>query len=159
MGPAVAGFVDAVHTRPYNRAPFGAGTPCEVVTRQSDSDSDIRPIAVRILAWQAGIGVVIAAVCLALWGRHAGVSALAGAAIGIVANLYMTLKALRPKRSARAALGALYMGQLVKVALTVALFVTAARLPGLVWPALLVAYIATLVVFWWVPFRMAPRPA
>jgi ATP synthase protein I len=129
-----------------------------VVTRQSDSDSDIRPIAVRILAWQAGVGVLIAAGCLALWGRQAAVSALAGAAIGVIANLYMTLKALRPKRSARAALGALYTGQLVKVALTVALFVAAARLPGLVWPALLIAYIATLAVFWWVPFRAAPRP-
>jgi ATP synthase protein I len=113
----------------------------------------MRPVAARILAWQAGVGVVIAAACLALWGRQAGVSALAGAAIGIIANLYMTLKALRPRQSARAALGALYMGQLVKVALTVAMFVTAARLPDLVWPALLVAYIATLVVFWWVPFR------
>jgi ATP synthase protein I len=129
-----------------------------VVTRQSDSDSDIRPIAVRILAWQAGVGVLIAAACLALWGRQAAVSALAGAAIGVIANLYMTLKALRPKRSARAALGALYTGQLVKVALTVALFVIAARLPWLVWPALLIAYIATLAVFWWVPFRAAPRP-
>jgi ATP synthase protein I len=129
-----------------------------VVTRQSDSDFDIRPIAVRILAWQAGVGVLIAAACLALWGRQAAVSALAGAAIGVIANLYMTLKALRPKRSARAALGALYTGQLVKVALTVALFVAAARLPGLVWPALLIAYIATLAVFWWVPFQAAPRP-
>jgi F0F1-type ATP synthase assembly protein I len=115
-------------------------------------------LAVRILAWQAGIGVLIAAVCLALWGTPAGVSALAGAAIGTIANLYMTLKALRPARTPGAALGALYMGQLVKVALTVGMFVAVARLPWLVWPALLVAYIATLVVFWWVPFRMAPRP-
>jgi ATP synthase protein I len=118
----------------------------------------MRPTAVRILVWQAGVGVLIAAASSALGGRLAGVSALAGAAIGIVANLYMTLKALRPARTPGAALGALYMGQLVKVALTVGMFVAVARLPGLVWPALLVAYIATLVVFWWVPFRMAPRP-
>jgi hypothetical protein len=25
------------------------------------------------------------------------------------------------------------------------------------WPALLMAYLATLVVFWWVPFAAAPR--
>lgn len=129
-----------------------------MATRQSDRDPDIRLIALRILAWQAGVGVAIAAVCLALWGRPAGVSALAGAAIGIIANLYMTLKALQPRRSARAALGALYLGQLVKVALTVVMFVAAAQVPGLAWPALLVAYVATLVVFWWVPFRAAPRP-
>jgi ATP synthase protein I len=118
----------------------------------------MRQTAVRILAWQAGVGVLIAAVCLVLWGVPAGVSALAGAAIGTIANLYMTFKALRPARTPGAALGALYMGQLVKVALTVGLFVAVARLPGLVWTALLVAYIAMLVVFWWVPFRMAPRP-
>ncbi|MFO1410320.1 MAG: ATP synthase subunit I [Steroidobacteraceae bacterium] len=112
----------------------------------------------RILAWQAGIGVLIAAVCLVLWGGPAGASALAGAAIGTIANLYMTLKALRPARTPGAALGALYLGQLVKVALTVGLFVAVARLPWLAWPALLVAYVATLVVFWWVPFRMAAQP-
>ena len=65
----------------------------------------------------------------------------------------MTLRrCARGSRHARA-LGALYMGQLVKVALTVALFVAARAAAGSVWPALLVAYIATLVVFWWVPFR------
>ena len=45
------------------------------------------------------------------------------------------------------------MGQLVKVGITVGLFVAASRVPGLSWPALLIAYLATLVVFWWVPFR------
>jgi len=110
-------------------------------------------MAVRILTWQIGAGVVIAAVCLALGGTRAGFSALAGAAIGIIANLYMMLKALRPRRSARAALGALYIGQLVKVVVTIAMFLAIARLPGLVWPATLVAYIATLVMFWWAPFR------
>jgi len=129
-----------------------------VVTRQPESDPDTRQTAGRILTWQAGIGVLIAAACLAIWGRAAGVSALAGAAIGVIANLYMTLKALRPARSARAALGALYMGQLVKVGLTVAMLVAIARWPRLVWPALLAAYVATLAVFWWVPFRAAPRP-
>ena len=35
------------------------------------------------------------------------------------------------------------------------LFVLAARMPHLSWPALLLAYAATLVVFWWVPFAWA----
>jgi hypothetical protein len=33
----------------------------------------------------------------------------------------------------------------------------AARLPHLSWPALLIAYAATLVVFWWVPMSGASR--
>lgn len=108
----------------------------------------------RILAWQAGAAFVIAAVSWALGGQRAGFSALAGAVIGIIANLYMLLKALRPRHSARAALGALFMAQLVKIAVTVVLFLLVARVPGLVWPALLIAYAVTLVVFWWVPLRM-----
>jgi len=37
----------------------------------------------------------------------------------------------------------------------VALLMLAARMPQVSWPALLIAYLATLVVFWWVPFTAA----
>jgi len=121
------------------------------------SDSDIRPLASRILLVQTGAGATVALVCLLVWGRYAFVSALAGAGTGLVANLYMTFKALQPARTPRRALGQLYLGQLVKVGLTVALFMLAARLPHVSWPALLIAYLATLVVFWWVPFSAASR--
>ncbi|MFI4866929.1 MAG: ATP synthase subunit I [Steroidobacterales bacterium] len=120
-------------------------------------DSDIRPLASRILLAQTGAGAAVALVCLLVWGRYAFVSALAGAGTGLVANLYMTFKALQPARTPRRALGQLYLGQLVKVGLTVALFMLAARLRYLSWPALLIAYLATLVVFWWVPFAATPR--
>ena len=121
------------------------------------SDSDIRPVASRILLVQTGAGAAVALVCLLVWGRDACVSALAGASVGVVANMYMTFKVLQPARTPRRALGQLYLGQLVKVALTVALFVLAARMPHVSWPALLIAYAATLVVFWWVPFASGPR--
>jgi len=123
----------------------------------TSSDSDIRPLASRILLVQTGAGAAVALVCLLVWGRYACVSALAGAATGVAANLYMTFRVLQPARTPRRALGQLYLGQLVKVALTVALFMLAARMPHVSWPALLSAYLATLVVFWWVPFAAAPR--
>jgi ATP synthase protein I len=123
----------------------------------TSSDTDIRPLASRILLVQTGAGAAVALVCLLVWGRYAFVSALAGAGTGLVANLYMTFKALQPARTPRRALGQLYLGQLVKVGLTVALFMLAAHLPHLSWPALLIAYLATLVVFWGVPFAAAPR--
>src|SRR5580658_5905260 len=123
----------------------------------SSSDSDIRPLASRILLAQTGAGAAIALVCLLVWGRYACGSALAGAATGVAANFYMTFRVLQPARTPRRALGQLYLGQLVKVALTVALFMLAARMPHVSWPALLSAYLATLVVFWWVPFAAAPR--
>jgi len=71
----------------------------------------------------------------------------------VIANLYMTLKALKPAATPGGALGRIYMGQLVKVAITVGLFMAAARVRGLSWPALLIGYLSTLIVFWWVPFR------
>ena len=123
----------------------------------TSSDSDIRPLASRILLAQTGAGAAVALVCLLVWGRYAWVSALAGAGTGVAANMYMTFKALQPARTPRRALGQLYLGQLVKVGLTVVLFMAAARMPQVSWPALLIAYLATLVVFWWVPFASAPR--
>jgi ATP synthase protein I len=118
-------------------------------------DSDLRPLGVRILLVQTGVGATVSLVCLLVWGRYACLSALAGAATGIIANMYMTFKALQPARTPRRALGQLYLGQVVKVGLTVALFMLAARMPRVSWPALLIAYLATLVVFWWVPFAAA----
>jgi F0F1-type ATP synthase assembly protein I len=114
-------------------------------------DADIRRIAARILMAQAAVTALIASVCFALWGRAHGLSAMAGGLIGLTANASMTLTALRPTASAGGALGRLMFGQLVKVALTVTLFVIVARGEWARWPALLLAYIATLVVFWLVP--------
>lgn len=122
----------------------------------TSSDSDIRPLASRILLTQCGAGLVVALVCWAVWGWSAFVSALAGAITGVIANIYMTFKALQPARTRHRALGQVYVGQLIKVAITVALFMLAARIPHLSWPVLLVAYAATLMVFWWVPLVSAP---
>lgn len=124
-----------------------------MVTGNINSNNDIRPLAARILQWQMGVALAVAVTAGLGWGRRAGLSALAGGAIGVIANLYMTLKALKPAATPAGALGRLYMGQLVKVAITVGLFVSAARVRGLSWPALLIAYLGTLAAFWWVPFR------
>lgn len=114
-------------------------------------DPDIRRLAARILLAQATATIALAAVCYGVWGEKHGLSALAGGAIGLVANLYMSLTALRPVRSAGGALGRLFFGQLVKVGFTVAMFVIAARSGKVAWPPFLIAYVATLVVFWAVP--------
>jgi ATP synthase protein I len=116
-------------------------------------DPEIRRIAARILLAQAAATVAIAAVSFGVWGAAHALSALAGGGIGLLANLYMTLTVLRPAGSAGSVVGRLFMGQFVKVVLTVALFVIAARTAGTVWPPLLVTYMATLVAFWAVPMR------
>jgi F0F1-type ATP synthase assembly protein I len=102
---------------------------------------------------QIGVGAALALSSLALGGRRALMSALIGAATAVVANAYMMSKALRPTGSASAALGQLLMGQLVKVALTIAAFLWAARMPNVSWLALMSAYVGTLSVSWWLPLK------
>ena len=121
------------------------------------ADTVIRPLAVQILRVQFGVALGAGLIGWLAVGKAGGLSALGGGLIGVIANLYMTFNALRPSSSAAGALGRLLFGQLVKVALTVMMFVAAARMPGLSWPALLVSYLATLVVFWWVPLRAGRR--
>lgn len=111
-------------------------------------DPATRRLAARILLAQAASTAVLAAASLALWGGRHGLSALAGGAIGLVAQLYMTLTVLRPTRSAGGALTRLIVGQLVKVGLTAALFVLVGRTGKVAWVPLLAAYAAALMMVW-----------
>jgi len=121
-------------------------------------DPETSRLARRILSGQALVSVVLALVGGALFGARAGLWILAGGAIGTIANLYMTLTALRSVGGdAGLALRRLFTGQFVKVGLTVLLFYAAARQADVVWPALIVGYIATLVVFWVLPAMAAPK--
>jgi len=120
---------------------------------EPSADTVIRPLALRILRVQLGVALAAGLIGLLARGKAVGLSALGGGLIGVIANLYMTFNALRPSASAGGALARLLFGQLVKVGLTVAMFLAAARVPWLSWPALLGSYLATLVVFWWVPLR------
>lgn len=117
------------------------------------ADTVIRPLALLILKVQFGVALAAGLIGLLMRGKAVGLSALGGGLIGVIANLYMTFNALRPAASAGGALRRLLFGQLVKVALTVAMFLAVAQVPWLSWPALLGSYLATLVVFWWVPLR------
>jgi len=121
------------------------------------SDPQMRRLAVRILLWQALVTVALAALVAAFAGKASGVSALTGGLIGLIANLYMTLAALRPARTARSALGWLLAGQFVKVLLTLGMFLAVAQRKDVVWPAVFAGYVATLVVFWVLPVLAAPR--
>ncbi len=121
------------------------------------SDPETRRLAARILLWQTGVTLAAAALCAVAFDLRAAISAMAGGAIGVGANLYMTLAALRPVGSAGLALGRIYAGQFVKVLLTVAMFYAVARTTWVVWPAAIGAYIATMVVFWVVPALAGPR--
>jgi F0F1-type ATP synthase assembly protein I len=111
----------------------------------------------RGLLCQAGVGVLVA-LAAALWSRYAGASALAGAAVAWVTTLYMWRRALVAERTVAAALQRAVVGELIKVVGTIALFAAAARIPHLVWPALLLGYAAALIAFW-VTCALAPGAA
>lgn len=120
-------------------------------TRMTARDADMRRLAARILLVQAATTMMIAAVCVLVWGRMPALSALAGGAIGLIANAVMMLVVLRSTSGAAGALGRLMIGQMLKVMVTVALLVIVARGRWANWPALLFAYAATLFVYWFVP--------
>lgn len=121
------------------------------------SDPQTRRLAGRILLWQAVVTIVLTVLVAVMAGRTSGLSALTGGLIGLIANLYMTLAALRPARSAGFAFGRLLVGQFVKVLLTVGMFLAVAQRKDVVWPAVLAGYVATLMVFWLVPVLAAPQ--
>jgi len=118
-------------------------------------DPDSRRVAARILLLQAIATIILAAACYGALGPRHAASALAGGAIGLVANAVMTVFALRETRTAGGALARLVIGQFVKVGLTVALFVIAARTGKVAWPPFLVGYVVTLLAFWVAPLWWA----
>ena len=127
-------------------------------TQMATPRDDLRPLVQRLFWVQAGVAVIAAVVGLAFWGRNVAISALAGGFIGVIANLYLTFRGLRPASTPQNALGRLYFGQFVKMVVSVALlYVAATRLPHVSVQALLVGFIATLVVVWFIPFASVAR--
>jgi len=113
--------------------------------------SDLRRARAGVLSGmqaQAITTLVVAALSLATGGRPAVVSALAGAAVAWVTTFYASRRASVPERSVGAALRRVLVGEFIKVLGTIALFAVAARVPHLVWPALLCGYAAALVASW-----------
>jgi F0F1-type ATP synthase assembly protein I len=123
-------------------------------------DAEMRRIAVRILATQAAVTLVLAALYLVFGSQAQSLSALAGGLIGLIANAYMTLTVTRSPTSAAGALGRLMVGQLVKIVIAVGGLFIVAKGGWANWPALLIGFFSTLVVYWFVPVLMtrARRP-
>ena len=103
-----------------------------------------------VVLGQVAITVVAAIICFAVWGRLAGVSALMGGGISVLASAALVLIGFAspagsdPERVARA----FYVGEGVKLALTVFLFVVVFVNVKVSFAALFGSYIATLFVYW-----------
>jgi ATP synthase protein I len=109
-----------------------------------------RRLAASVVLGQVVITVVAAAICFAVWGRTAGLSALAGGGISCAASAALALIGFGGAAGAAAerVARAFYVGEATKLAVTVVLFVVVFVTMKVSFPALFGAYIATLFVYW-----------
>ena len=109
-----------------------------------------RRLAASVVLGQIVVTVVAAALCFAVWGRIAGLSALVGGGISVLASGVLAFfgfsapAAAAPETKARK----FYVGEAAKLGVTVALFVTVFLTMKVSFAALFGAYIATLFVYW-----------
>lgn len=105
----------------------------------------------RVIMWQFLVGLVLGAALWGLFGRVAGYSALLGSLTAVVPNAFLALRLLVPRRDpgAQALLGAAWIGEIGKLALTILLFtVVFTQVKPLSAAALFAGFITTqLVIF------------
>jgi ATP synthase protein I len=109
-----------------------------------------RRLAGSVVLGQVAITVVAAAICFAVWGRIAGISALAGGGISVIASAALVIIGFASPAgsSAERIARAFYVGEATKLAVTVALFVVVLMTLKVMFAAMFGAYIATLFVYW-----------
>ena len=109
-----------------------------------------RRLAGSVVLGQVVITVLAAILCFAVWGRNAGLSALVGGGISAIASAVLAYFAFRspadaaPETIARA----FYVGEGLKLAVTVVLFVVVMLTMKVALAALFGTYIATLFMYW-----------
>jgi len=101
----------------------------------------------RVLVWQFVIGAALAAVLWVAYGNVAGYSAVIGSLACIIPNAFLGLRLMAARRDAKALLRAAWIGELIKLALTVAIFsLVFALLRPLAPAALFAGFIVTQLV-------------
>ncbi|MBK7251717.1 MAG: ATP synthase subunit I [Gammaproteobacteria bacterium] len=111
---------------------------------------EARRLAISVVAGQATVTVIAAIVCRLVAGPHAALSALLGGGIGTLASLVMVVLGFGRRASSDAHLivRGFYLGEAVKLGLTVALFVLVLRTMKVSVGPLFGAYVATFFVYW-----------
>ena len=109
-----------------------------------------RRMAMSVVLGQVAVTAVFAIICFAVWGRVAGFSALVGGGISAIASAALAVIGFASPAGAAAerVARAFYVGEGVKLAVTVVLFVLVFVTMKLSFAALFATYIATLFVYW-----------
>jgi len=106
--------------------------------------------AFRLAAWQLAVVGLVAAIASWIGGSGAAVSAAVGGSIGIVAGLYQALRMFRidASKDPDGFLRGVYVGEAIKILLTVALIIAAIRALNVAMLPFMLGYIAIYVVYW-----------
>ena len=106
--------------------------------------------AFALARWQVLLTVVVAAGAGWLGGTASGLSAATGGSIGIIAGTYQALRMFRVDASRDPAgfMRGVYVGEVVKVILTVALTIAAIRVLNVEMLPFMIGYIAIYIVYW-----------
>ena len=104
----------------------------------------------RVVSLQGLIACALAATSALVWGAAAGRSVLLGGAIGAAATLFLVVALFRHREGvpARWVVWGFFVGQGLKIVLTIGLLALCFRARGVVPAALLAGYAATYVAYW-----------
>lgn len=111
---------------------------------------EARRLAISVVVGQAAVTVIAAVVCRLISGPGASISALVGGGIGTLASLAMVVLGFgrRAGSDARLIVRGFYLGEAVKLGLTVVLFVLVLRTMQVSVGPLFGTYVATFFVYW-----------
>lgn len=103
-----------------------------------------------VIGLQLAVTLLAAMVATLTGGPHAGYSALLGGLINVVASFYMARRVFAGGLAAgpRAWFARLWLGEIIKFGLTVALFALAIAVLKAAFLPLILAYMATYVAYW-----------
>lgn len=106
--------------------------------------------AFRLAGWQVALTGIVAAGASWLGGSASGLSAAVGGSIGILAGTYQALRMFRVDASVDPAgfMRGVYVGEIVKIFLTVALTIAAIRVLRVEMLPFMIGYIAIYIVYW-----------
>ena len=110
----------------------------------------LQKAALRLAGWQVVVTGIVAAGAGLLGGSAAAMAAATGGGIGTIAGTYQALRMFRVDASQDPAgfMRGVYVGEVVKVALTVALTIAAIRVLNVGMLPFLIGYIAIYIVYW-----------
>jgi ATP synthase protein I len=132
------------------QATFSNETRQQMTARVSIDAAQARRVAFTVVLWQGAVTIVVALISYVIAGRLAAVSALVGGGISTVASVVMAALSFRRASlaSPQGALRGLYVGEAAKLVTVVVLFVWVLRTLKVSPPAMIGAFMATLIIYW-----------